>query len=182
VLNQLASRGVGLSILDLGCGNGAATARIAAQGHRVVGVDISRDGIEIARVTHPQVRFEIGSIYDPELESLVSEPVDVVIALEVVEHMLYPRLLFETSHRMLKNGGALIVSTPYHGYLKNLVLSILNGWDRHFGVAVDGGHIKFFSKTTLGQMAAAAGFRNPQCIGAGRIPWLWKSVIMVGEK
>jgi hypothetical protein len=83
---------------------------------------------------------------------------------------------------MLKTGGHLLVSTPYHGYLKNLVLSLVNGWDRHFGVEWEGGHIKFFSRKTLAKMACGEGFKNPRFVCVGRIPGLWKSMIMVVEK
>jgi len=72
--------------------------------------------------------------------------------------------------------------TPYHGYLKNLVISLVGGWDRHFQVERDGGHIKFFSKRTLRRMAEAVGFRNLRFQGAGRLPWLWKSMILVAQK
>ena len=105
-----------------------------------------------------------------------------MIAVEVVEHLYYPKQLFDLSYRLLKSGGHLIVSTPYHGYLKNLAISLVNGWDRHFRVEWDGGHIKFFSKRTLEAMACERGFRNPRFVGAGRIPGLWKSMIMTVEK
>jgi 2-polyprenyl-3-methyl-5-hydroxy-6-metoxy-1,4-benzoquinol methylase len=109
-------------------------------------------------------------------------PVECVISLEVVEHLFYPKKLFEQSHKMLINGGALILSTPYHGYLKNLALSLTNGWDRHFSVDWDGGHIKFFSRKTLAKMAFNAGFVNVRFFPVGRFPGLWKSMIMVAEK
>jgi 2-polyprenyl-6-hydroxyphenyl methylase/3-demethylubiquinone-9 3-methyltransferase len=102
--------------------------------------------------------------------------------LEVVEHLFYPRRLFEVSDRLLVEGGLLIVSTPYHGYLKNLAVSVIGGWDRHFGVEVDGGHIKFFSKAALGKMALQCGFSKPHFRGVGRSPWLWKSMVLSFEK
>ena len=105
-----------------------------------------------------------------------------MIALEVVEHLFYPKKLFEQSYQLLRTGGYLILSTPYHGYLKNLACSFVNGWDRHFSVDWDGGHIKFFSKKTLEQMACNAGFKSPRSRGIGRVPGLWKSMLMVSEK
>jgi len=176
------SEGKPLSVVDMGCGNGYVASRLAGHGHSVVGIDVSRDGIEIARSAYPAIRFEVCSIYDEDLHGIIGQPVDCVISLEVIEHLFYPKRLLEQAHRILKSGGHLLLSTPYHGYLKNLAFSVLNGWDRHFDVQRGGGHIKFFSRRTLARMIQGAGFRKPRFTGAGRVPWLWKAMIMIAEK
>ena len=169
-------------ILDVGCGNGHATSHLARLGHSVMGVDASPKGIAIARAAHANVRFEICSVYDDKFLDVVGDQIDCVVALEVVEHLYNPSRLFEQSYRALKGGGYLVLSTPYHGYVKNLALSVVNGWDRHFGVDWEGGHIKFFSKNTLARMACQAGFTRPRFKGVGRLPGLWKSIIMIVQK
>jgi 2-polyprenyl-3-methyl-5-hydroxy-6-metoxy-1,4-benzoquinol methylase len=174
-------RGNRVTILDIGCGNGFITSKLSELGHSVTGMDSSTDGIGIARAAHPEVRFETCSVYD-DLRAAVECPVDCVVSIEVIEHLFFPKTLFEQSHRVLKSGGHLMVSTPYHGYLKNLAISVIGGWDRHFGVNWDGGHIKFFSKATLEQMARDAGFRNPRFCFVGRFPAFWKSMLMIVEK
>jgi len=72
----------------------------------------------------------------------------------------------------------LIVSTPYHGYLKNLALAVTGKLDAHFTALWDGGHIKFFSRSTLEQMLREEGFDVQAFVGAGRWPFLWKSMLM----
>jgi 2-polyprenyl-3-methyl-5-hydroxy-6-metoxy-1,4-benzoquinol methylase len=176
------SQGKSIKVLDLGCGNGYVASRIAGQGHAVTGVDVSSEGIEIARVSFPGISYQLCSVYDDDLLDRVGGQFDCVVSLEVVEHLFYPKKLFEQCHRLLVARGTLIVSTPYHGYLKNLALSLTNGWDRHFGVDWDGGHIKFFSRKTLAQMASNAGFVNIRFSPVGRCPGLWKSMIMVAQK
>lgn len=171
-----------VKILDIGCGNGYVASKLAELGHFVMAIDASPDGIDIARSAYPHLQFKVCSVYDDGLADVLGELVDCVVSLEVVEHLLYPKRLFEQSYRILKTRGYLIFSTPYHGYLKNLAISLVNGWDRHFSVEWDGGHVKFFSERTLAQMARNAGFRNPRFRGVGRFPWLWKSTIMVAEK
>jgi 2-polyprenyl-3-methyl-5-hydroxy-6-metoxy-1,4-benzoquinol methylase len=184
VLIQLGeiSKGKSIKVLDLGCGNGYVASLIAAQGHSVTGVDTSSDGIAIARVSFPSVSYHLSSIYDDDLVDKIGRQFDCIVSLEVVEHLFYPKKLFEQCRRLLVTGGVLIVSTPYHGYLKNLALSLTNGWDRHFSVDWDGGHIKFFSRKTLAQMASDAGFLNIRFFPVGRCPGLWKSMIMVAQK
>jgi 2-polyprenyl-3-methyl-5-hydroxy-6-metoxy-1,4-benzoquinol methylase len=179
-LQEILTRRLGkrARVLDLGCGNGAVTAHLAARGYDVVGVDAAADGIELARRAHPGLRFEVASVYDDGLEGALAAPFDAVISLEVVEHLFYPKKLFEQARRLLRPGGALVVSTPYHGYVKNLAISLAGGWDKHFGVSWDGGHIKFFSRGSLEKMAAEAGFRELRFRGAGRVPYLWKSIVL----
>jgi len=176
------SQGRSLKVLDLGCGNGYVASRIADLGHSVTGVDVSTEGIDTARGSFPGISYHLGSVYDDDLISKIGGPVDCVVSLEVVEHLFFPRKLFEQSYEMLVKGGALIVSTPYHGYLKNLALSLTNGWDAHFGVHWDGGHIKFFSKKSLAAMATNAGFVTLKFFPVGRVAGLWKAMIMVAQK
>lgn len=171
-----------LRVLDIGCGNGYVTSKLAELGHYVIGIDVSPDGIEIARSAYPHVRFEVASLYDDNLADLVGDKVDYVISLEVVEHLFFPISLFKQSYLILRPGGSLLLSTPYHGYLKNVAISLVNGWDTHFKVDSDGAHIKFFSKKTLSSMASQTGFRNMRVKGAGRLPWLWKSMILIADK
>ena len=150
----------------------------AKDGHSVTGIDVSPDGIAIARQAHPGIDFNVASLYNDDMRRFAGS-FDCVISLEVVEHLMYPKELFRRSYEVLKPGGSLILSTPYHGYWKNLSLSIADGWDAHFNVEWDGGHVKFFSNRALTKMALAAGLRNPRFEGAGRLPLLWKSTVMV---
>lgn len=173
---SLLPEGDALKILDAGCGNGLLTAKLAALGHSVVGIDVAEDGIEIARKNYPDIRFEVHSGYD-DFHDIVDQ-VDVVISTEVVEHLFTPPLYMKSVFNILRPGGALIVTTPYHGFLKNLALSLTNKWDHHHTVAWEGGHIKFFSPATLTAMLSEAGFVNFRFNNAGRVRWLWKSMVI----
>ena len=79
-------------------------------------------------------------------------------------------------------GALAIVSTPYHGYWKNLALSLVPGvWDRHHHPLSDHGHIKFWSMRTLRALLLHAGFKAVRFDRAGRIPALAKSMIAVAQ-
>jgi 2-polyprenyl-3-methyl-5-hydroxy-6-metoxy-1,4-benzoquinol methylase len=166
-----------LRVLDLGCGNGSLTQDIASQGYEVIGVEESVSGIEAAyqQNTHA-CQFLQGSIYNLPYEQL-GDLFDVVIAAEVIEHLLYPKELIRAARKCLKPNGHLIVTTPYHGYWKNLVLAISGKMDEHFTALWDGGHIKFFSVKTLSLLLEQEGFTDPQFKFAGRYPYLWKSML-----
>jgi hypothetical protein len=85
------------------------------------------------------------------------------------------------ARKLLPVGGYLVISTPYHGYLKNIALSIFNKWDKHHTVLWHGGHIKFWSRKTLTQLLQDNGFEVVGFVGAGRFPYLWKSMILVAR-
>jgi len=60
-------------------------------------------------------------------------------------------------HRVLRPGGRLLVTVPYHGRFKNLLIALFK-WDEHF--VPSNPHIRFYSKRTLSRIAGAAGFRS----------------------
>lgn len=165
-----------LRVLDLGCGNGSLSHVIAEHGCEVVGVDTSAPGIAISSQSFPECQFIQADIYDlPDLNLLHS--FDVVLAIEVIEHLLYPKELAKAAKKCLKPGGRLIISTPYHGYLKNLALAITGKMDKHFTVLWDNGHVKFFSVSTITKLLENEGYTNIDFRFAGRFPYLWKSML-----
>lgn len=147
-------------------------------GHTVTGIDASQSGIDTARRREPRATFHRRNIYDPTPEEWVGQ-FDVVVSLETIEHLQFPAVLVERAREALRPGGSLIVSTPYHGYLKNLALALTGRWDRHFTALWDGGHIQFFSKKTLGELLRREGFEGVRFRGCGRVPGLWMSMVAV---
>jgi SAM-dependent methyltransferase len=172
----------GTRVLDVGCGNGAACGVFLELGCKVVGIDLSTKGIEQARRAHPNGRFEVMEADSNLLEHLGEQPFDLVISTEVIEHIYAPRLYAKGAFQAVRNGGRFICSTPYHGYLKNLALSILGKWDAHADPLWDGGHIKLWSRRKLSDLLIETGFVNLQFRGAGRLPWLWMTMVMAGDR
>lgn len=170
-----------IKILEFGCGNGFIAGELARLGHTVTGIDTSIQGISLAKRTHANCEFIQKSVYDkpgPDFESLF----DCVISLEVIEHLYYPDKMLVNAAKYLKDNGVLIISTPYHGYLKNLAISIFNKWDAHFSPQWTGGHIKFFSGKSIYTLVTASGFRHLSFSFHGRLPLLWKSMICCAKK
>ena len=169
-------------VLDVGCGNGSTVAEFLTLGCDVVGIDLSQEGIELARKRYPAARFECLPADDHILENLQCEPFEVVISTEVIEHLYDPHSFVRGCYRALRPGGRFVLSTPYHGYLKNLLLSFFNRWDRHANPLWQGGHIKLWSRKTLSLLLTGPGFVNLRFRGAGRIPHLWMTMVMAADR
>jgi 2-polyprenyl-6-hydroxyphenyl methylase/3-demethylubiquinone-9 3-methyltransferase len=172
----------GARVLDVGCGNGFTAGVFLEMGCEVVGLDLSEQGIAIARQAYPKGRFELLSADERILERLGCGPFNLVVSTEVVEHLYDPRSYARGCFVALKPGGRFICSTPYHGYLKNLILALADKWDAHANPLWDGGHIKLWSRSTLTRLLVETGFRNLQFRGVGRLPYVWMTMLMAGDK
>jgi 2-polyprenyl-3-methyl-5-hydroxy-6-metoxy-1,4-benzoquinol methylase len=173
----------GSTVLDLGCGNGAFLALFRGRGWQLYGTDFSPTGIDRAREAFPEIQFFLADSTSPAGDILNRVgPVDFILSTEVIEHLYDPRAFLRNAYSLLKPGGCLVLSTPYHGYFKNLLLALTGKLDRHFTVLWDHGHIKFWSRKTLTQALEEAGFRNIAFAGAGRVPWFWKSMVLSARK
>jgi len=169
-----------LRVLDIGCGNGSLSNLIARLGYEVVGIEDSLTGFMTAKQNFPECKFIHTSVYDIPYSDLEGS-FDIVISAEVIEHLVYPRELIKAVKKCLKPNGSLILTTPYHGYLKNLALAITGKMDSHFTALWDGGHIKFFSVKTLTKLLMEEKFHNLQFEFAGRVPYLWKSMLVAAN-
>ena len=172
-------------LLDLGCGNGSICGTLARAGLEVVGTDYDATGIEIALLSHPETKFYQYGIHDEPLELLAEEngrKFDAVVCTEVIEHLFAPHLVPIFANAVLKERGYLLVSTPFHGFLKNLALSIADKWDFHHYSLWHGGHVKFWSRATLTTLLTENGFDVIGFYGLGRVPYLWKSFLLVAQK
>jgi 2-polyprenyl-3-methyl-5-hydroxy-6-metoxy-1,4-benzoquinol methylase len=177
VLEEWLSSLRGGRLLDLGCGNGVLTNKLCSLGLKCTGTDFSESGIAIARSCYPKVNFFQSSI-ENSLPHEHRNAFDVVIAVEVIEHLLLPRQLFARAKEALKPGGTLIVTTPYHGYFKNIALALLGKYDSHWHPLRDYGHVKFFSVSTLSQIYKEQGFVIEQIRRVGRVPCFARSMMM----
>ncbi len=98
--------GQGLSVLDLGCGNGALTKELSAKGYDAVGMDASKELLEIARRSYPELTF----IHGDAVSFDTDKKYDVVFSNAVfhwIDKENQPRMLLNV-YNALKNGGQFI--------------------------------------------------------------------------
>lgn len=179
-LNRLELRAEKRRLFEMGFGNGSVAFEISRHGWSVTGVEVSESGLLKARSRYPHLRLEEGSVYDDLAARYGRFP--VVISLEVVEHLYTPRVFAQRMFDLLEPGGLAILSTPYHGYWKNLALAVTGKWDRHLTALWDHGHIKFWSPTTISMLLSEAGFLPPAIERVGRIPSLAKSMVVLARR
>jgi SAM-dependent methyltransferase len=167
----------GARVLDSGCGSGVFTAFLSHLGFDAVGIDISATVIGYARQRYPELRFEVASL-DDRLPFQNNE-FDAIWCTEVVEQLFDVPAALTELNRVLRPNGTLVLTTPYHGLLKNVVIAVV-GFDRHFDPC--GPHIRFFTRRSLRRCLGGAGFVVERWAGVGGVWPFWISHFVVARK
>ena len=161
----------GERVLDLGCGAGRFVAALRQAGADPVGVEIAEAALERARAVAPgadlRLLEEDGSI------PLEHGSVDLVWCSEVLEHVADGPHLLQEARRVLRPGGRILVTVPYHGRAQAALIALLR-FDAHFDPR--GQHLRFFTRASLAASLLAAGFEAPRVEAVGRVPLLRESL------
>jgi SAM-dependent methyltransferase len=110
----------GKSVLEIGCGTGGRSAYLATQAARVVGIDINREEIEIARKQcaelYPQTRERLTFHASSENDLLPLGEFDLVLLVDAMEHVVSPPSMLRLAYRYTRPGGWFYFSTMgwYH--------------------------------------------------------------------
>jgi 2-polyprenyl-6-hydroxyphenyl methylase/3-demethylubiquinone-9 3-methyltransferase len=110
------------SVLDIGCGAGYLVQELEKAGHRVTGIDLSPESLEIARRFCPQsnARFLCMSAY--ELDRFAPASFDAVCAMDFLEHVDNPEKIIEGAARVLRPGGLFFFHTFNRNWLSWLII------------------------------------------------------------
>lgn len=169
-----------LELLDVGCGNGTITQNISDKFKIALGIDLSKEGINQAKkYVDENLNFK-----NIDMKELIDKEYkfDFITSFEVIEHQYLPDLFLKEISKLLKTDGFFLVSTPFHGYIKNLLISLLNKHDSHYNPLWRHGHIKFFSIKTFRKILNESGFRIIKYKFSGRFYPLSASMIFLCKK
>ena len=103
----------GLRLLDIGCGGGLLCEPMTRLGFQVTGVDASERNIGVARTHAEQQGLDIDYRADTA-EALLAQgepPFDVVLNMEVIEHVADPARFLKDCVQLMRPGGLMIVAT-----------------------------------------------------------------------
>ena len=113
-----------LKILDIGCGGGLLCEPLNKLGATITGIDASKNNIEVAKLHSKEMNLDIKYIHcSPENLNLQNE-YDVVLAMEVVEHLLDINIFMQNCSKLIKKNGIMFVAT-INKNLKSYVFAIL---------------------------------------------------------
>ena len=101
----------GLKILDIGCGGGLISEPMARLGATVTGIDASEKNIKVAYVHSKKNNLNINYQHKSPEQLKNYESYDIILNLEIVEHVNDVNLYLETCHKLLKKGGLMFTAT-----------------------------------------------------------------------
>lgn len=166
----------GLRLLDIGCGGGLLSEPMARLGAEVVGADAAERNIPVARIHAEQSGLEIDYRHTTaEALAAAGEEFDVVLNMEVVEHVSDPLAYLTACQRLLKPGGLMIASTLNRNP-KSFMVAIV-GAERVMRWLPVGTHdwSKFITPRELEDLITRAGLRQVDVKGFvfNPVAWSW---------
>ena len=113
-----------INILDIGCGGGLLSEPMSRLGANVVGIDASKKNIEVAKFHAKKNKLKINYICaSPEILK-IQKKFDVILSMEIVEHVEDINFFIKKSSELLKKNGLMFIAT-LNKTLKSYVLAIV---------------------------------------------------------
>lgn len=168
-------------VLDVGCGNGSVLYYLQDYFEELCGVELSSLRTDASRQLLQSVEARV-DIRNSNVEEGLDWPdgyFDVVMSADVIEHVIDVWSAASEMARLVRPGGTIICSTPNIAYLPRRLALLLGkfpataGSDEGFGVRdeelYDGGHLHYFTYSTLERLFALNGIEPVRRLGFGRL-------------
>jgi SAM-dependent methyltransferase len=153
--------------LDLGCGDGRFTAELARAGADAAGVDVSAVALERARAAHAELDFRAPAA-GGELP-FEDSTFELVVCLDVLQHVADTQRLLSEARRVLAPGGALAVSVPWHGRLANVAVALGRFEREHDPLEPV---LRHYTMRSLRSVLEQLGFERVELSASGGVPAL----------
>ncbi|HYW05420.1 MAG TPA: class I SAM-dependent methyltransferase [Longimicrobium sp.] len=163
----------GWRVLDLGCGDGRFSALLRDHGARPTGIDVAHAAVRRARAAQPWLDARQADEGEPLPAD--EDSFDAVWAGEVLEHVVDTVGMVAEVRRVLRFGGPLLVTTPYHGRVATAVLALRGcAFAEHFDPRAD--HLRFFTEASLRGLLNDGGFPSVSATATGGPPLLRRAL------
>ncbi len=101
----------GLKVLDIGCGGGLLCEPLSKLGANITGIDASNINIKVAKLHAKKMNLDIKYIHCPPENLNIKKKFDVILNMEVIEHVSNVNQFIQTSSRLIKKDGIMFVAT-----------------------------------------------------------------------
>jgi 2-polyprenyl-6-hydroxyphenyl methylase / 3-demethylubiquinone-9 3-methyltransferase len=164
-----------LTLLDVGCGAGIVSEPLSRLGAKVIAIDASERNILVAKI-HAEKSYADINYQNLLPEDIASkgETFDIVVSLEVIEHVANPEVFLNILVSLVKPGGVLVIGT-----INRTIMSFIKaivGAEYIMGWLPKGTHSwhKFVRPSELDQVLVPAGFSVESCCGVDFNPFQQK--------
>lgn len=171
----------GDKVLEIGCGTGNLLYNCRKKYKELYGIEFASNRLEVARKAFEgdgqRINLQLGNIEDGI--DFADDSFDSIIWSDVIEHVLDVYGAMKEIRRLLCDGGHLVTSTPNVAYLRHRIMlfkgrfpstSTRNeGLDDEGGTMFDGGHVHYFTYTSLENIYRKCGLTPTGRMGSGRI-------------
>ena len=114
----------GLNVLDIGCGGGLISEPMTRLGAKVTGIDASEKNIKVAKLHSEKNGLKINYLNTSPESLSVSEKFDIILNLEIVEHVENVSLYIKSCNKLLKKNGLMFTATlnrSFISYIKAII-------------------------------------------------------------
>ena len=146
-------------VLEVGCGGGGTLAWIKESGRArwVVGIELFADAAAVART-------KLDELYEGDVDQHIGEltpgSFDLILCLDVLEHLVDPWATLKRLQSLLRPGGKLIASLPNIRHYSVILPLLLTGkWRYETAGIMDRTHLRFFSRETAIDLLQQAGLQ-----------------------
>lgn len=157
-LEALKLIGMNKRVLDIGCSSGHLIKAIREKlGGVVDGIEVNAEKAKLAAKIARKAY--VGSVEDPELIDQLTETYDILLILDVLEHLNDPLFVLKNIRRLLVDDGYLIASVPNIANWRMRLSLLMGRFEYQEAGLLDKSHLRFFTLKSLKEMFNEAGYR-----------------------